>query len=149
MNIREAIIQDIPQIQVVRNSVKENILSDPSVVSDADCVEFITQRGKGWVYEIDNKIVGFAIVDLQDNNIWALFLHPDFEKKGIGRKLHDVMLNWYFAQDKSEVWLGTTPDTRAENFYRAAGWLQNGMNGDEIRFEMTKERWEKNIMKQD
>ncbi len=144
MNLREAIIQDIPQIQVVRNSVKENILSDPSVVSDADCVEFLTQRGKGWVYEINNKIVGFAIVDLQENNIWALFLHPNFEKKGIGRKLHDVMLNWYFAQDKSEVWLGTTPHTRAENFYRAAGWLQNGMNGDEVRFEMTKELWERN-----
>ncbi len=147
MSIREAIIQDIPQIQVVRNSVKENILSDPSVVTNADCVEFLTQRGKGWVYEVDNKIVGFAIVDLKDNNIWALFLHPDFEKKGIGRKLHDVMLNWYFAQDKSEVWLGTTPQTRAENFYRAAGWLQNGMNGDEVRFEMTKELWEKNINK--
>ena len=144
MNLREAIIQDIPRIQVVRNSVKENILSDPSVVSDADCVEFLTQRGKGWVYEINNKIVGFAIVDLQENNIWALFLHPNFEKKGIGRKLHDIMLDWYFTQDKSEVWLGTTPQTRAENFYRAAGWLQNGMNGDEVRFEMTKELWERN-----
>ncbi len=144
MIYREATIQDIPQIQVVRNSVKENILSDPSVVTNSDCIDFLTKRGKGWVCEIDRNIVGFAIVDLQDNNIWALFLHPDFEKKGIGRKLHDQMLNWYFNQGKDEVWLGTTPNTRAESFYRKAGWIENGMNGDdEIKFEMTKEMWEK------
>lgn len=144
MTFREATIEDISQIQVVRNSVKENILSDPSVVPDSDCIEFLTKRGKGWVCEIKGKIVGFAIADLQDNNIWALFLHPDFEKKGIGRKLHDQMLNWYFNQGKDEVWLGTTPNTRAESFYRKAGWVENGMNGsDEIKFEMTKELWKK------
>lgn len=141
MIFREAVIQDIPQIQEVRNSVKENTLSDPSLVTDSDCIEFLTQRGKGWVCEIDGKIVGFAIADLQDNNIWALFLHPDFEKQGIGQKLHNRMLNWYFEQGKEEVWLGTTPSTRAESFYKRAGWIENGMHGDEIRFEMKKVNW--------
>jgi hypothetical protein len=42
-------------------------------VTDEDCEEFITVRGKGWVCEIDNQIVGFT-VDLKDNNIWALLL---------------------------------------------------------------------------
>ena len=143
MTFREATIEDIPQIQIVRNSVKENTLSDPSVVPDSDCIIFLTERGKGWVCEIDHKIVGFAIADLLDNNIWALFLHPDFEQKGIGRKLHDQMLNWYFNQGKAKVWLGTSPNTRAESFYRKAGWAENGMNGaNEIKFEMTKEMWE-------
>jgi hypothetical protein len=32
MTIREALITDIPQIQIVRNSVKENMLSDPALV---------------------------------------------------------------------------------------------------------------------
>lgn len=141
MIFREATIVDIPQIQQVRNSVKENTLSNPALVTDDDCIEFLTQRGKGWVCEVDYKIVGFAIADLQDNNIWALFLHPDFEKQGIGRKLHDQMLNWYFSQNKEEVWLGTSPNTRAEQFYRKAGWLANGMHGDEIKFEMTREMW--------
>ncbi len=141
MIIREATIFDIPQIQIVRNSVKENMLSDPYSVTDSDCMEFLTQRGKGWVCEIDNKIVGFAIADLVENNIWALFLHPEHEKKGIGRKLHDIMLNWYFDQNNENVWLGTSPNTRAELFYRKAGWLENGYHGNEIKFEMTKETW--------
>ena len=140
MTIREAVMQDIAQIQVVRNAVKENPLPDPGLVTDEDCEVFMFKRGKGWVCEIENEIVGFAIADLVDNNIWALFLHPDYEKKGIGRKLHDTMLNWYFTKQDS-VWLGTAPGTRAEKFYEMSGWRKAGMYGKETKFEMTAEEW--------
>lgn len=144
MLFREATIADIQQIQIVRNSVTENTLSNPDLVTDADCVEFITIRGKGWVCEIDTKIVGFAIADLVDENIWALFLHPDFEAKGIGRKLHNMMMDWYFSTGKEKAWLGTSPKTRAETFYRKSGWAENGMHGkNEIKFEMTSHDWKK------
>lgn len=142
MIFREATIKDIPQIQIVRNSVTENTLSDPSLVSDNDCETFITQRGKGWVCEINAIIVGFAIADLQEDNIWALFLHPDFEGKGIGRQLHKIMLDWYFSTGKETIWLGTSPNTRAEKFYRNSGWTQDGWHGnDELKFEMSKVQW--------
>lgn len=142
MIFREAILQDIDQIQIVRNSVKENTLSDPGLVTNKDCEEFMFERGKGWVCEIDNTIVGFAIADLKENNIWALFLDPNFEKKGIGRKLHQMMMDWYFSQTNEKVWLGTAFNTRAEEFYRKAGWTEAGTNGSkEIKFEMTKEDW--------
>jgi len=142
MIIREALVSDIKQIQKVRNSVIENPLSNPDLVTDQDCEEFMTVRGKGWVCEIDGQIVGFAIADLKDNNIWALFIQPGFDKQGIGRKLHDVMLNWYFSQTKDTVWLGTAPGTRAELFYRKSGWTEIGTHGKvEIKFEMTFENW--------
>jgi GNAT superfamily N-acetyltransferase len=143
MIFREAIIADIPQIQIVRNAVKENTLSNPALVSDADCEEFMTVRGKGWVCEVEQKIVGFAIADLQDDNIWALFLLPEYEHKGIGQRLQKIMLDWYFAQGKEKVWLGTAFNTRAENFYKKSGWKEIGTNGPkEIKFEMTKLVWE-------
>jgi len=142
MIIREATIDDIKQIQIVRNTVKENALSNPDLVTDEDCKEFITVRGKGWVCEIDDRIVGFAIADLQGNNIWALFLDPRFEGNGIGQRLHTIMLNWYFTQTKNKVWLGTAFNTRAERFYRKAGWTEVGLHGTkEIKFEMTYEIW--------
>jgi len=78
---------------------------------------------------------------MKDHNIWALFVHPDYEKMGIGRKLHDMMLDWYFTQTKQTVWLGTAPSTRAENFYRTAGWAAVGMHGKEIKFEMSSNDW--------
>jgi GNAT superfamily N-acetyltransferase len=142
MTIREARIIDIPQIQLVRNSVTENTLSNPDLVSDKDCEDFMTIRGKGWVCEINQEIVGFSIADLQDHNIWALFLRPEYERKGIGRQLHDVMLDWYFQQTQDNVWLGTSPHTRAEGFYRKAGWKEIGTHGKgEIKFEMTYDAW--------
>lgn len=142
MIFREALITDIPQIQVVRNSVRENRLSDPALVPDKDVEDYITRRGKGWVCEADGQVVGFAITDLQDENIWALFIQPGYEGKGIGKRLHDDMLDWYFEQNKESVWLGTSPQTRAEKFYRKAGWRETGIHGkDEIKFEMTVAEW--------
>ena len=144
MTIREANINDIKQIQEVRSSVNENMLSDPGLVTDKDCEEYMFKRGKGWVCETENRIIGFAIADLKENNIWALFLLPEFEKKGIGRKLHDIMLDWYFTQTKTTVWLGTAPNTRAEKFYRDAGWKETGVHGKgEIKFEMSFDDWHK------
>ena len=142
MLFREARIEDIPQIQIVRHSVKENRLSDPELITDTDVEDYMTRRGRGWVCEIDGGIVAFAIADLRDHNIWALFIHPGHERKGIGKRLHDDMLNWYFSKTDQTVWLSTTPATRAEKFYRHAGWTEAGLYGQgEIKFEMTKQMW--------
>jgi len=142
MLIREAKTADIPQIQFVRNAVTENRLSDPALVPDADVEDYIHRRGKGWVCEIGNRVVGFCIVSVTDHNVWALFIEPGFEKQGIGKRLHDTMLEWYFSQTTETIWLGTAPGTRAERFYRKAGWTETGIHGKgEIKFEMTAEDW--------
>jgi len=141
MIFRQASIKDIPQIQIVRNSVKENQLSNPSLIPDELVEEFITKRGKGFVCEIDKKIVGFSIVDFVENNVWALFILPDFEGKGIGKKLHQLMLDEYFSQTKETIWLSTAANSRAELFYKKQGWKNAGFHGNEVKFEMYFEDW--------
>lgn len=145
MIIREAEINDIKSIMVVRFSVKENTLSNPELVTEKDCVEYLFNRGKGWVCECDSEVIGFAIVDLKDNNVWALFIKPEFENRGIGKKLHNAMIDWYFTQTQEKVWLGTLPNTRAEKFYRQLGWKEVGIHGKrELKFEMTYKEWTMN-----
>jgi GNAT superfamily N-acetyltransferase len=142
MHFREAVMKDIPSIQRIRHSVKENILSDPSLVTDRDCEIYITVRGKGWVCEEGNDLLGFAIADLADNNIWALFVHPEHEKKGIGKRLHNIMMNWYFSQTEQTAWLSTDLLSRAYRFYQMNGWQETGSTGTgEARFEMQFSRW--------
>jgi GNAT superfamily N-acetyltransferase len=142
MIVREANKGDIQQMQFVRNAVKENMLSDPALVPDEDVAEYIIKRGKGWVCVIHSEIAGFAIVDVIDNNVWALFVHPDFEGNGIGKKLHKIMLDWYFEKTKEKLWLSTEPGTRAEQFYRKQGWKEAGLYGKgEVKFEMQKSEW--------
>jgi GNAT superfamily N-acetyltransferase len=142
MTVREATISDVAQIQAVRNAVKENMLSNPALVPDSDVEDYMMRRGRGWVCEIDNKIVGFSIISVTDKNVWALFVDPGFDRQGIGRLLHDTMMDWYFTQTADTIWLGTAPGTRAEQFYRKAGWTEVGMHGKEIKFEMSKDDWE-------
>jgi GNAT superfamily N-acetyltransferase len=142
MIFREANTGDIPQIQFVRNAVKENRLSNPSLVTDDDVADFITRRGRAWVCEINGAIAGFAIVDLVDSNVWALFVDPVHEGKGVGKRLHDEMLSWYFRQGMQDIWLSTAPGTRAERFYREAGWVETGVHGrGEIKFGLTRQQW--------
>ena len=143
MKFREADIQDIDQIMTVRFAVKENILSDPTLVTHQDCQEYMTTRGKAWVCEVEETIVGFSYVDMKDHNVWALFVTPEFAEMGIGRELHRIMLDWYFSVCTEKIWLGTSPGTRAETFYRMQGWTEAGMHGKELKFEMTKEEWSK------
>jgi len=142
MIIREAYINDIAALHKIRIAVRENMLPDPKMITTDEYAEFLTGRGKGWLCETNNEVAGFAIVDLVKNNIWALFVAPGHEGKGIGKKLHDAMLEWYFIHTTEKIWLGTSPNTRAEKFYRKAGWKEIGKrpNG-EIHFEMSAENW--------
>ena len=142
MIFRKALAEDVPAMHRVRVVVKENSLPNPDLIKLDDYKKFLTHRGNGWVCESEGAIAGFAIVDLQEKNVWALFVMPGFEGKGIGKQLHDKMLDWYFSKTTETIWLGTAPGTRAELFYRKAGWKQTALrpNG-EIRFEMTTEYW--------
>jgi ribosomal protein S18 acetylase RimI-like enzyme len=142
MIFRKAGVNDIPQMHVVRMAVTENPLPSADLITAKDYEDFLVNRGEGWVCELQNKIVGFSVVDFEENNVWALFVHPSHEGKGIGKRLHNEMLDLYFEKTGASIWLGTAPNTRAESFYRKAGWIQTGIrpNG-EIRFEMKKEDW--------
>lgn len=141
MIFREATVNDIEGLSSVRMSVKENVLNNPALVTHQDYINYLTIHGKGWLCEVNNEIVGFAIVDTLENNIWALFVDPDHDKKGIGKELHRLMMNWYFSQSNETIWLGTAPNTRAAEFYTRQGWTAVGMHGKEIKFEMTKNEW--------
>lgn len=142
MIIREALQEDVPQMHFIRMAVKENILSHPALITEADYQEYLLQKGRGWVAIINETIAGFAIVDLENSNIWALFVRPNFEKLGVGTSLQNAMLDWYFSKTNKTVWLSTTPATRAETFYKKTGWRNCGLlqNG-EIKFEMRVEDW--------
>lgn len=116
---------DVPAAHVIRLRVRENRLSDPSVVTEADYHDFMQRDTASWVCEVDGSIAGFAMVDVEKRNLWALFVAPEHEHKGIGRRLHDELVAWYF-QRCDVLRLGTAPDTRAEAFYLKAGYSPVG-----------------------
>ncbi len=142
MFFRVAELSDIKQMQVVRHLVKENTLSNPDLVPDKEVAYYISEKGKGWICEVNGQVVGFSIIDLLERSVWALFVNPEFAAKGIGKELHRLMIDWYFQQTHDKVVLGTAPNTRAELFYSLQGWTRVGSypNG-ETKFELSYQRW--------
>ena len=135
--LRQALAADIPGIWRVRYAVRENTLA-PGRIGDAEVRAEIEDSGRGWVVEAaDGEILGFAIGNAQSGNIWALFVRPESQGQGHGSALHDVMVDWLWAQGLERLWLTTGPGTRAEAFYKRRGWREVGSigNGD-LRLEL-------------
>jgi len=129
---REATLDDWAPITEVRMSVRENVLRDPSKVTQADYVAYVTEIGKGWVAEIGGRIVGFSFAN-RSGLIWALFLRPGTEGRGIGKQLLALCLDWLRAIGVREAFLDTGPGTRAEEFYRRQGWRE--VERDELKVD--------------
>lgn len=137
MRIRVATIQDHAALHGIRTAVRENALFNPAGITSDQYRDMLEVRGRGWICEIEHRPVGFAIGDLRECNIWALFVQPGFEGRGIGRALHDVMVEWMFARGAGRLWLSTDPGTRAERFYVKAGWKHAGLTEQgEARYEL-------------
>lgn len=136
--LRQATRADIAAIHAVRMSVRENRLTR-SVITEGDYIEHLETVGRGWVIESAGEIVGVAVGNAQSGNIWGLFVHPDFERRGGGRRLLDTAVNWLWSQGLTHLWLTTGPATRAQRVYESAGWINAGMTEHgEIRFELNR-----------
>lgn len=122
MLLRPATLDDIPQLHRVRIAVRENRLSDPTRISAQDYAIHLSELGRGWVIEIDTVIAGFAIVRFSDGNLWALFVDPAHEGRGLGSILHEAMLAGLATHGLRRAWLTTEAGSRAEAFYRRKGW---------------------------
>lgn len=133
--LRRATVHDIPAIRHVRASVVENILSDPSKVTDEDYLWFVQNPGL-FVWDEGGSILGFSAADPRNSGIWALFVLPDFEKRGIGRQLLQQSCDALRTHGITHAWLTTDPGTRAEEFYRRAGWDMTGTKDGELLFEI-------------
>lgn len=133
--LRAAERRDVPQIQRVRHSVRENKLTS-TVITDEDVVDAIERTGRGWVIEVEGRVVAFAVGNAENGNIWALFVDPEHEGRGHGRRLHDEMVAWLWTRGLGRLWLTTAPRTRAQRFYQAAGWMSAGLlPSGELLFE--------------
>ncbi len=128
--IRKATLADQPRIHAIRMGVRENVLSDPSRVTDAE-IAWYRDQAIFLVSEVDGEIAGFTCANPQTGLIWALFVDPAHEGRGHGRGLLDAALAGLMAAGIVQAHLTTGAGTRAERFYRRHGWRETGRSLDE------------------
>lgn len=135
-SLRQASRTDIAAIHAVRMSVRENRLTR-SVITERDYIDHLETVGRGWVIEVADQIVAVVIGNARNGNIWGLFVQPEFERRGFGRRLLDAAVEWLWSQGLSRLWLTTAPATRARGFYESAGWIHmETTEHGELRFEL-------------
>jgi GNAT superfamily N-acetyltransferase len=122
----------------IRLSVRENILSDPRRVTRQMYEDYLDTAGRGWVAEIDGEIAGFCYANRNDSSIWALFVSPGFEGRGVAQGLLPLAVEWLFSLGFESVKLSTGADTRADRFYAAQGWRRVPLNEREVEYVLAK-----------
>ena len=132
-HIRRARHDERNRITEIRFAVQENQLGDPTLVTAEDYAWFTEYPGI-WVWEEDGQIQGFYAGDPRDGTIWALFVDPFHERRGIGRALFEAACDTLRGAGHRTAMLTTEPGSRAERFYRAAGWkvVGNSTKGELI-----------------
>jgi GNAT superfamily N-acetyltransferase len=129
--IRKATRSDLPRILEIRHAVRENRLLNPaSIASVGPITEWIFGNSTFWVWDEDGIIHGFSAADPRDGTIFALFVHPSHERRGIGRALLPPACEILRASGHATATLTTEAGTRAERFYRIDGWNEIGRQDD-------------------
>ena len=135
--VRRATVDDIAVLMALRLSVRENRLSDPGQVTAEDCLAYV-RRGHMWVWEEDQEILGFSASTCETGWIWALFVRPGHEGRGIGRALFAAACEALTGAGFRTLHLSTDPDTRAARFYCAASWREAARTPEgEVIFEFS------------
>jgi GNAT superfamily N-acetyltransferase len=128
--IRKATLADRPRIAEVRNAVRENQLNPANTERMDGAVDWIFQHGTVWVWEQDGAVQGFSVADPRDGTVFGLFVHPDYESRGIARALLPLGCEDLRTAGHTAATLTTDAGSRAERFYRTNGWSEIGRQKD-------------------
>lgn len=140
---REATAADMPGISHVRTSVTENALTLEQLaargITDESVAASFLLSSKGWVAVRDNEILGFSIGDRASGSIFALFVLPGHEGRGIGARLFDLAVSWLWQNGAQRLWLTTDPQSKAAGFYERRGWVPAGRSeSGDTRYELAR-----------
>ncbi|MDN5680021.1 MAG: GNAT family N-acetyltransferase [Ewingella sp.] len=139
INIRTAQLTDIDGIFDVRTSVTENHLSREEMrqmgITESAVAEMIENNHCAWVATENDKIIGFSMILPDEGCLFAAFVLPEYEGRGVGRRLVSLAEQELFKHHKI-AWLETDKNSRAAKIYMQLGWgNKTAINDTDIKLE--------------
>ena len=130
---------DINSMFDVRTSVVENHLSREELqqmgINEIVVADMIEQNRCAWVAIVNDKVLGFSMILPDEGCLFAAFVLPKYEGRGIGRRLVELAEHELFKNHEL-VWLETDKNSRAAQFYMRLGWGNKSyINSNDIRLE--------------
>ncbi len=107
-------------------------------ITEVSISEMIAASHCAWVATVNGDVVGFSMIDAGDASLFAAFVLPAHEGKGLGKELVLAAEKELFKHHP-EIWLETEKDSRAAGFYRHLGW-NNEREAKNNQIRLTKTR---------
>lgn len=139
IEIRPALPSDVTAIFHVRTAVTENALTMAELtkmgITAQSVTDMIAAGPCAWVAVGGDGVIGFAMIDAVEGALFAAFVLPSHEGRGIGRRLVELAERQLFERHPL-CWLETGKATRAAGFYSRLGWSnQQDLGNGDIRLE--------------
>lgn len=142
LTFRQALPTDIADMFALRARTRENPISphelaELGITPNSTAEAMVRGRSSCWVCSDGSSLVGFATGDRTSGEILVVAVSPEFEGKGVGKRLLQSVIASLRSGGCSRLWLAASPDpcVRSHGFYRYLGWQPTGQtvaNGDEI-----------------
>ena len=113
---------------MVRIATRENAYTMAELaeldITPENVTALLDDTHRGWLCEDADQIVGFAMGNKTNGEMWVIAILPSHEKRGVGRQLITMLEDWLWSEGWDDIWLTTSEDTalRAYGFYLACGW---------------------------
>lgn len=85
------------------------------------------ESARVWVAKDNGSVVGFGIGVKEEtkNHIGALYILPEYQAKGIGTQLMNLVLEWLGVEKNIDLEV-VTYNTKAKEFYKKFGFVEAG-----------------------
>ena len=95
----------------IRTSVPENHQSREELasigVTPRRIREMLVTTSRAWIAEEGRQAVAFSMADSAEATVFAMFVRPGYEGRGLGRALMQAAEDWLFSKGLDEIWLLT------------------------------------------
>lgn len=93
--------------KTINEMEKQNPDLDYSLIREEDTPQELikaSKKGIMWIAKTDNKIIG--TISLTGSRLRRFFVHPQYQRKGIGRKLVDKLSDYAKDHSLKEIYAG-------------------------------------------
>lgn len=141
--VREAAESDMDSLFDIRARTRENAISrgyleSIGITAESWAESIRSGDQRTWICFDGATPVAFSGADATSGEVVVLAVLPDYEGRGIGKRLLGCAVDWLRSRGWRRLWLATDPNpgVRSHGFYRAQGWRPTGERqeraGDEI-----------------
>jgi GNAT superfamily N-acetyltransferase len=142
VTVRATVVEDVETLFDIRTSVSQNHLSREELAAmgitpETAAAAIASGERHGWIAELDGFAAAFSMADAQEGTVFAMFVRPGYEGRGLGRLLMAEAEAFLFERH-AVIWLTTDgrEEVRANGFYRRLGWKMAGAaEGEDVRCE--------------